>query len=73
LDKNLAQLLPGNLQRELKTIEKSQLIREITGWHDLEKFLANKQKEIENYLRKAPEKYYQQVSQDENKTYPPTP
>jgi len=52
-------------------MEKSQLIRETLGEHIFQKFLANKQKEIEDYLKSVPEQYDQQVSPYEIKRYLP--
>jgi glutamine synthetase len=65
------QLLPRNLQEGIKTMEKSQLIRETLGEHIFQKFLANKQKEIEDYLKSVPEQYDQQVSPYEIMRYLP--
>jgi len=65
------QLLPRNLQEGIKTMEKSQLVRETLGEHIFQKFLANKQKEIEDYLKSVPKEYDQQVSPYEIKRYLP--
>jgi len=65
------QLLPRNLQEGIKMMEKSQLVRETLGEHIFQKFLANKQKEIEDYLKSVPEEYDEQVSPYEIKRYLP--
>jgi len=65
------QVLPKNLQEAIKLTEKSLLVRETLGDHLFEKFLANKQKEIEDYLKNVPDEYDKQVSPYEIKKYLP--
>jgi glutamine synthetase len=65
------QVLPRNLQEGLKLVEKSQLVKEALGEHIFEKFLANKQKEIDDYQKNVPEEYDRQVSPYEIKRYLP--
>jgi len=65
------QVLPRNLEEAIRLAEKSQLVRETLGDHIFQKFLANKQKEIEDYLKNVPEEYDKQVSPYEVKRYLP--
>jgi len=59
------------LQEGIKMMEKSQLVRETLAEHIFQKFLANKQKEIEDYLKGVPQEYDEQVSPYEIKRYLP--
>ncbi len=65
------QVLPRNLQEAVKLAEKSQLVKEILGEHIFEKFISNKHKEIEDYLKNVPDEYEKQVSPYEIKKYLP--
>lgn len=65
------QVLPRNLQEAVRLVEKSQLVRETLGQPLHEKFIANKRKEIEDYLRNVPDEYDKQVSSYEIKRYLP--
>lgn len=65
------QVLPRNLEEAIRFTEKSQLVRETLGEHIFQKFLANKQKEIDDYLKNVPDEYDRQVSPYEIKKYLP--
>lgn len=65
------QVLPRNLEEAIRLTEKSQLVRETLGDQLIQKFLSNKRKEIEDYLKNVPEEYNQQVSPYEIKKYLP--
>ncbi len=64
-------VLPRNLREAIKLTEKSQLVRDTLGDELWQKFLANKYKEIEDYLKNVPEEYDKQVSPYEIKRYLP--
>ncbi|MGB9907145.1 MAG: glutamine synthetase family protein [Candidatus Saccharicenans sp.] len=65
------QVLPRNLEEAVRLAEKSQLLRETLGDQLFQKFLDNKRKEIEDYLKNVPEEYDKQVSPYEIKKYLP--
>lgn len=65
------QILPRNLEEAIKLTEKSSLVRETLGEHIFQKFLANKQKEIDDYRKNVPDEYDKQVSPYEIKRYLP--
>lgn len=63
------QVLPRNLEEAVRLTEKSQLVRETLGDQLFKKFLENKRKEIEDYLKNVPEEYDKKVSPYEIKKY----
>lgn len=65
------QVLPRNLEEAIHLAGKSRLVRETLGDQLFEKFLANKRKEIEDYLKNVPDEYDKQVSPYEITRYLP--
>jgi len=65
------QVLPRNLEEAIKLAEKSSLVKETLGDHIFHKFLANKQKEIDDYKKNVPDEYDKQVSPYEISRYLP--
>ena len=63
--------LPRNLEEALKIMDKSDLMKEILGPHVFSKFLANKEREIQEYAVNVPGEYDKQVSEYEVKKYMP--
>jgi glutamine synthetase len=63
--------LPANLAEALKTMHKSDLLKETLGDHIFDKFLANKRWEIEEYSKNVTNEFDKQVSDYEIKKYLP--
>ena len=63
--------LPANLAEALKTMHKSDLLKETLGDHIFVKFLANKRWEIEEYSKNVSSEFDKQVSDYEIKKYLP--
>ena len=63
--------LPRNLEEAIRLMEKSDLVKATLGDHVFSQFLANKQREIEDYENNVTREYEKQVSEYEIKTYLP--
>jgi len=63
--------LPRNLDEAVKIMSKSGLVKQILGEHVFDKFLANKQWEIDEYRNNVSKEYDRQVSEFEVKKYLP--
>jgi glutamine synthetase len=61
--------LPRNLDEAVKTMRKSELVKQILGEHIFDKFLANKQWEFDEYRSNVSKEYDKQVSEFEVKRY----
>lgn len=61
--------LPQSLEKALKVMQKSLLLKETLGDHILNKFLANKRWEIEEYKKNVPKQFENQVSDYELEKY----
>ena len=64
-------ILPRNLDEAVKVMSKSSLVKKILGEHIFDKFLANKQWEIDEYKNNVSKEYDRQVSEFEVKKYLP--
>jgi len=56
------QSLPENLEEAIDITRTSELVKETLGTHLFEKFIANKEKEIQNYRQEMGHKYDRRVS-----------
>ncbi|RLF40698.1 MAG: glutamine synthetase [Thermoplasmata archaeon] len=56
------QSLPGNLEEAIEITRSSELVKKTLGTHLFEKFIANKEKEIQNYRQEMGHKYDRRVS-----------
>lgn len=63
--------LPRNLEEAVSLMEKSVLIKEMLGDHVFSNFIANKKREIEDYLKNVSAEYDKQVSDYEINRYLP--
>ncbi len=63
--------LPRNLEEAVKIMSKSELAKETLGQHIFQKFLVNKQWEINEYNTNVSKEYDKQVSEYEIKKYLP--
>ena len=63
--------LPRNLEEAVELMEKSDLMKDALGDHIFEKFLANKQPEIEEYDKNVSGDFDKQVSDYEIRKYLP--
>jgi len=63
--------LPSSLEKALKLMQKSSLLRDTLGEHIFMKFLANKRWEIEEYRKHVSSEYEMQVSDYEIEHYLP--
>lgn len=64
-------ILPRSLDEAVKIMSKSGLVKKILGEHVFDKFLANKQWEINEYKNNVSKEYDRQVSEFEVKRYLP--
>jgi len=65
------QSLPRSLEEAVKTMSQSELAEQILGEHIFNTFLANKQREIDEYKSNVSKEYDKQVSEFEVKKYLP--
>jgi glutamine synthetase len=63
--------LPRNLEEAMKIMSRSDLVKETLGEHIFQKFLTNKQWEIDDYSTNVSKEYDKQVSEYEIKKYLP--
>ena len=63
--------LPRSLEEAVKNMSQSELARQILGEHIFHTFLANKQREIDEYRSNVSKEYDKQVSEYEVKKYLP--
>jgi glutamine synthetase len=63
--------LPRSLEEAIKIMSQSELAKQILGEHIFSTFLANKQREIDEYRSNVSKEYDKQVSEYEVKKYLP--
>ena len=63
--------LPRSLEEAVKIMSQSELAQQILGEHIFSTFLANKQREIDEYRSNVSKEYDKQVSEFEVKKYLP--
>jgi glutamine synthetase len=63
--------LPRSLEEAIKIMRESELTKQILGDHIFNTFIANKQREIDEYRSNVSKEYEKQVSEFEVKKYLP--
>jgi glutamine synthetase len=64
-------ILPRSLEEAIRIMSQSELVKQILGEHIFSTFLANKQREIDEYRSNVSKEYDKQVSEFEVKKYLP--